>query len=231
MHFEKSQNVDWLLLILLTYISITLEVMKHTFPINVIVNHGTCGIPLTDNFRPSDLLHGFSSYRQNMRLWWFLSHFLTELILRGWHSHGWISPILFCHLVTYILVTFHLDRSKTSSPIPSMYVTRWPPMAPACMSQDGRRWHSRLTHDFVTPICQKVLNIKNHNRICAYNFSMKELKPWTPDIPAVLSLYGFKERGGGQNFSTSFWMRFSQAPYVDSNLFSMTLSFYFREIF
>ena len=22
----------------------------------------------------------------------------------------------------------------------------------------------------------------------------------------------FKERGGGQNFSTSFWMRFSQAP-------------------
>ena len=41
-----------------------------------------------------------------------------------------------------------------------------------------------------------------------------------------------KERGGGQNFSTSFWMRFNQAPYVvtDSNLFSLTLSFYFREI-
>ena len=28
----------------------------------------------------------------------------------------------------------------------------------------------------------------------------------------LLHVFYFKERGGGQNFSTSFWMRFSQAP-------------------
>ena len=41
-----------------------------------------------------------------------------------------------------------------------------------------------------------------------------------------------KERGGGQNFSTSFWCDLVRPPYVviDSNLFSMTLSFYLWEI-
>ena len=29
---------------------------------------------------------------------------------------------------------------------------------------------------------------------------------------ATSELLTFKERGGGQNFSTSFWMRFRQAP-------------------
>ena len=39
-----------------------------------------------------------------------------------------------------------------------------------------------------------------------------ELKITTLEKSRSFGIHRFKERGGGQNFSTSFWMRSSQAP-------------------
>ena len=48
-------------------------------------------------------------------------------------------------------------------------------------------------------------------KVVCYVICLKNLINW---LKIVLGTYGswFKERGGGQTFSTSFWMRFSQAP-------------------
>ena len=45
---------------------------------------------------------------------------------------------------------------------------------------------------------------KRHNKVCGCRRMTRIISVKNPDR--------IKERGGGQNFSTSFWMRFSQAP-------------------